>query len=155
MRIHYPQREMVAAYTANVSIGQGYDLVSPLQLAMVYATVANGGVSYYPRLVDKVLNRRRHARSERQRRSRPFPQTPRVRADLRYDFSRDQIELARKGLWKVVNEDGGTGGRARLKGVQVAGKTGTAQASDRRSQGHDRLVCLFRSLSIIRNTSWP
>ena len=46
MRIHYPRERWTSAYTANVSIGQGYDLVSPLQLAMVYATVANGGVSY-------------------------------------------------------------------------------------------------------------
>ena len=49
MQIHYPRERWSSAYTANVSIGQGYDLVTPLQLAMVYATVANGGVSYYPR----------------------------------------------------------------------------------------------------------
>src|SRR6476619_2285232 len=55
MRINYPREKWTSAYTANVSIGQGYDLVSPLQLAMVYATVANGGVSYYPRLVKDVV----------------------------------------------------------------------------------------------------
>src|SRR5204862_374083 len=41
MRIHYPRERWSQAYTANVSIGQGYDLVTPLQLAMVYATVAS------------------------------------------------------------------------------------------------------------------
>ena len=56
MRIHYPSERWTSAYTANVSIGQGYDLVSPLQLAMVYATVANGGVSYQPRLVQSVVD---------------------------------------------------------------------------------------------------
>src|SRR5205085_7248654 len=42
--------------------------------------------------------------------------------------TQQQIELVRKGLWKVVNEQGGTGGKARLKSVVVAGKTGTATA---------------------------
>jgi penicillin-binding protein 2 len=55
MQIHHPQERWSQAQTANVSIGQGYTLVSPLQLAMAYATVANGGVCYYPRLVDRVL----------------------------------------------------------------------------------------------------
>src|SRR6059058_1121094 len=54
MRIHYPRERWSQAYTANVSIGQGYDLVTPLQLAMVYSTVANGGVSFYPKLVQSV-----------------------------------------------------------------------------------------------------
>src|SRR5438046_4873246 len=55
MQIHHPQERWSQAQTANVTIGQGYTLVSPLQLAMAYATIANGGVCYYPRLVDKVL----------------------------------------------------------------------------------------------------
>jgi penicillin-binding protein 2 len=59
---------------------------------------------------------------------------------LRNEFPPDQIDLVRKGLWKVVNEDGGTGGRARLKNVQVAGKTGTAQATDR---GHKDTIAWF------------
>ena len=44
------------AYTANVSIGQGYVLASPLQMAMAYAPWPTAGISYYPRFVDKVLN---------------------------------------------------------------------------------------------------
>ncbi len=127
MRINYPREKWTSAYTANVSIGQGYDLVSPLQLAMVYATVANGGVSYYPRLVKDVVDAAGQPVLDDNRKP-VVPREPKVHGDLRRDFKPEQIELARRGLWKVVNEEGGTGGKARLPGVQVAGKTGTAQA---------------------------
>jgi penicillin-binding protein 2 len=139
MQIHHPQERWSQAQTANVTIGQGYTLVSPLQLAMAYATAANGGTCYYPRLVDKVLNQ--DGSPVLDEHGKPaVPQTPRVRSDLRREVTPDQIELVRKGLWKVVNEDGGTGGRARLKDVVVAGKTGTAQATDR---GHEENVAWF------------
>jgi len=128
MRIHYPRERWSQAYTANVSIGQGYDLVTPLQLAMVYATVANGGVSYYPKLVQSVTSMIDGKPILNEKGVPIVSSAPKVRRDLRFDFKREQIELARRGLWKVVNEDGGTGGKARLQGVQVAGKTGTAQA---------------------------
>ncbi|PYK90258.1 MAG: penicillin-binding protein 2 [Verrucomicrobia bacterium] len=139
MQIHHPQERWSQAQTANVSIGQGYTLVSPLQLAMAYATVANGGTCFYPRLVDKVLNQ--DGSPVLDEHGKPaVPQTPRMRSDLRREVTPDQIELVRKGLWKVVNEDGGTGGRARLKDVVVAGKTGTAQATER---GHEENVAWF------------
>ena len=139
MQIHHPQERWSQAQTANVSIGQGYTLVSPLQLAMAYATIANGGVCYYPRLVDRVLKQDGSPVLD-DHGNIAVPQTPRVRSDLRKELPPDKIELVRKGLWKVVNEDGGTGGRARLKDVQVAGKTGTAQATDR---GHKDTVAWF------------
>jgi len=139
MQIHHPQERWSQAQTANVSIGQGYTLVSPLQLAMAYATIANGGICYYPRLVEKVLNQDGSPVLD-EHGNVAVSQTPRVRWDLRKELPPDQIELVRKGLWKVVNEDGGTGGRARLKEVQVAGKTGTAQATDR---GHKDTVAWF------------
>src|SRR5436853_7523184 len=139
MQIHHPQERWSQAQTANVSIGQGYTLVSPLQLAMAYATVANGGTCFYPRLVDKVLNQ--DGSPVLDDHGKPaVPQTPRMRSDLRREVTLDQIELVRKGLWKVVNEDGGMGGRARLKDVVVAGKTGTAQATER---GHEENVAWF------------
>lgn len=127
MAIHSPREKWSQAYTANVSIGQGYDLVTPLQLAMIYSTVANGGISYYPRLVDKVLKPDGTTALD-ENGNAAVPPAPRIRGDLRNDFTTEQIELVRRSLWRVVNEDGGTGGRARLKNVQVAGKTGTAQA---------------------------
>ncbi|HET9856572.1 MAG TPA: penicillin-binding transpeptidase domain-containing protein, partial [Chthoniobacterales bacterium] len=139
MQIHHPQERWSSAQTANVTIGQGYTLVSPLQLAMAYVAAANGGTCYYPRLVDKVLNQ--DGSPVLDEHGKPaVPQTPRVRSDLRREVSPQDIELVRKGLWKVVNEDGGTGGRARLKDVVVAGKTGTAQATDR---GHEENVAWF------------
>src|SRR5438034_1305125 len=139
MQIHHPQERWSQAQSANVSIGQGYTLVSPLQLAMAYATIANGGVCYYPRLVDRVLKQDGSPVLD-EHGNVAVPQTPRVRSDLRQEISPEKIELVRKGLWKVVNEDGGTGGRARLKDWVVAGKTGTAQATDR---GHEENVAWF------------
>src|SRR5437870_3045651 len=150
MQVHHPQERWTSAQTANVSIGQGYTLVSPLQLAMAYATIANGGVCYYPRLVDKVLNQDGSpARDDNGKIA--VPQTPRVRTDLRKELSPDKIDLVRKGFWKVVNEDGGTGGRARLKNVQVAGKTGTAQATER---GHKDTIAWFACFAPFDNPNY-
>jgi penicillin-binding protein 2 len=105
--------------TANTSIGQGFVLASPLQMAMVASTMANWGTSYYPRLVDKVV-----ARDGTVVRQEPV----RVRANLLENgFTVDGIDIVRQGLWDVVNRGGGTGSAARIKNYQVAGKTGTAQ----------------------------
>ena len=138
MEIHHPRERWSQAQTANVSIGQGYTLVSPLQLAMAYVAAANGGTCYYPRLVDKVLDQNDTPVVDEQGKTVNF--APRIRADLRNEVSPQDMELVRRGLWKVVNEDGGTGGRARLKEVVVAGKTGTAQATDR---GQEENVAWF------------
>jgi penicillin-binding protein 2 len=127
MRLQHPNEKWSSAYTANVSIGQGYDLATPLQMAMAYATVANGGISYYPRLVDRVLNQDGTPLLDADGKI-AVPQTPKLHADFRRNFSPQQIELVRRGFWRVVNEDGGTARVARMNNVEVAGKTGTAQA---------------------------
>jgi penicillin-binding protein 2 len=105
--------------TANSSIGQGYVLATPLQMAMIAATVANGGVSYQPSLIYQIQEP--DGTSVR----RPS----KIRADLKQvnKLTPDQIELVRKGMWRVVN-DSGTGPKGQVPGVVVAGKTGTAQA---------------------------
>src|SRR6266478_4176577 len=149
MQIHHPQERWSQAQTANVSIGQGYTLVSPLQLAMAYVAIANGGVCYYPRLVDKVLKQDGSPVLDAQ--GNPAAPPPRVRSDLRQEISPDQIELVRKGLWKVVNEDGGTGGRERLKDWVVAGKTGTAQATVR---GHKDTTAWFACFAPFENPKY-
>src|SRR4029077_16809024 len=114
------------------------------------ATPANGGTCYYPRLVDKVLNQDGTPLLDEH--GKPvMSQTPRVRFDLRREVSPQDIDLVRKGLWKVVNEDGGTGGRARLKNVVVAGKTGTAQATER---GHEENVAWFACYAPFENPKY-
>jgi penicillin-binding protein 2 len=105
--------------TANTSIGQGFVLATPLQMAGVAATLANWGTSYYPRLVDKITTRD----------GTVIRQEPvRIRANLLENgFSIEDLDLVRKGLWDVVNRGGGTAPGARIKNYEVAGKTGTAQ----------------------------
>jgi penicillin-binding protein 2 len=149
MQIHHPQERWSSAQTANVSIGQGYTLVSPLQLAMAYVAAANGGTCYYPRLIDKVLNQDGAPVLNEQ--GKPVSFAPRVRSDLRREVTPEQIDIVRKGLWKVVNEDGGTGGRARLKNVVVAGKTGTAQATE---HGHEENVAWFACYAPFENPKY-
>jgi len=115
-----PQAHWSAGLTANTSIGQGDVLASPLQMAMIASAVGNGGTVYYPRLIDRIVAQD----------GTVVAQDPaRVRTDLIHEagLTLDQIEKVRRGMWKVVNEEGGTAGKARIKGVEVAGKTGTAQ----------------------------
>ncbi len=115
-----PQARWSAGLTANTSIGQGDVLATPLQMAMVTATVANGGTSYYPRMIDKVVA---------QDGSVLLQEPAKVRTNLLSDggMTEQMIEKVRQGMSKVVNESGGTAGKARIKDITVAGKTGTAQ----------------------------
>ncbi len=143
MAEHYPREKWSQAQTANASIGQGYDLASPLQMAMAYATVANGGVSYYPRLIHSVLSPEGTPVKDEDTGKLVAPPEPKVHADLRQDFTKAQIDLVRLGLWKVVNEPGGTGSVAKLKGITVAAKTGTAQNWRGRAKDTIAWFCCF------------
>ena len=147
MAARYPNQKWTQAYTANVSIGQGYVLASPLQMAVAYATVANGGVAYEPRLIRTVLTADGKPVLD-ENGAIAMPDQPKIRADLRKVLSAGQIEVVRRGLWKVVNEvggpgGGGTGAKARMKDVVVAGKTGSAQASDRGKRETIAWFCCF------------
>jgi penicillin-binding protein 2 len=102
--------------TPSIAIGQGYDLVTPLQLAEAYAALGNGGTVYQPRILKKAVAQD----------GRMIEGTRPVVA-RRVAVSDENLEILRKAFEGVVNEPGGTGSQARLPGVLVAGKTGTAQ----------------------------
>lgn len=117
LRINRPRERWSSGFTANTSIGQGFVLASPLQMASVVSTVANGGKAYIPHLLKKVMDGGKLV----------LDKAPELRADLSSDVSEEEIEMIRRGMWKVVNDGSGTARGARIDGIEVAGKTGTAQ----------------------------
>jgi penicillin-binding protein 2 len=106
----------LAGETISASIGQGFNLVTPIQQARLLATVANGGMILKPYLVRQIKDKDGRVVKE------TFPSI-----EKRLESRPDTLSLIQKGLFGVVNEKRGTGWRARLKQIKVAGKTGTAQ----------------------------
>jgi penicillin-binding protein 2 len=100
--------------TISVSIGQGAVSITPLSLATMMATVANGGTLITPHVVRAI---------DENGKWKPVP-TPAPKAKI--DIKPNVLQAVRDGLWMVVNERG-TGGKAKIEGRDVSGKTGTAQ----------------------------
>ena len=99
----------------SMAIGQGYDLVTPIQLANAYAGMATG-IVYRPHVLKKIEDvvgtTIYEAKSEIRHRLYMKP---------------ENREYLMKALWGVVNEQGGTASAYKLEGLDMAGKTGTVQ----------------------------
>ncbi len=114
--------------TISVSIGQGAVIVTPVQLARTIVGIANGGNFVQPHLM------------------KDFP-NPHVD---HFAISEDTVEQVTQGMFGVVNEAGGTAGQARLPGIEICGKTGTAQVIS--AQGLTRVSGGNRAE--FRNNAW-
>ena len=112
--------------TLSVVIGQGFDLATPLQMAMVAAAVGNGGARYRPKIVKTI----RTADGKI-----TYESTPEIVG--RIPISENTLKIVQEGLFKAVNDRHGTAWRSRLDGVVMCGKTGTAQVVGRRENVAD------------------
>jgi penicillin-binding protein 2 len=105
-----------AGETISVGIGQGAVSVTPVSMAIYMATIANGGVRVTPHLVKAADDGTGSG----------WKAVPAPPAQSKFDITPEKLQAIRDGMWMVVNGSG-TGGRARVAGKDVAGKTGTAQ----------------------------
>lgn len=103
--------------TPSISIGQGANLLTPLQMVSLYSAIANGGKIWKPHLISRVMNPRGKILFEAK------PELIKEASDI----SQKNYEIVRSALEGVVMNDRGTGKRARIPGVTVAGKSGSVQ----------------------------
>jgi penicillin-binding protein 2 len=111
---HLPK--LLSGDLANLSIGQGYMEVTPLQLAEAMGSVGNGGTVFQTRLVQQVQGVDGQVVN---------PYNIRMRQQV--DIDRAVMKNIRRGMVDVVSSGGGTAHQAQVKNVEIAGKTGTAQ----------------------------
>ena len=102
--------------TLSVSIGQGFNLATPLQMANLAATVGNGGRLLKPQVVLRI---------EKADGTLVSGFEVQERENLKLD--KRVLDIVKSALSGVVNEERGTGRSARIQGLEVGGKTGTAQ----------------------------
>ena len=102
--------------TVSASIGQSYNLVTPLQMANLIGAVANGGTLWKPYVLKKIISNDGTVIKKT---------SPQILKKL--PVSEEHLNIIRKALSGVVIEQRGTGYRARIPGIKVSGKTGTSQ----------------------------
>jgi penicillin-binding protein 2 len=110
--------------TLSASIGQGYNLVTPLQMAVLAGVLANNGGLYTPRLIKSIADADGNPVGIRK-----------APTGRQVEVSPRSLRLVREALRGVVEERRGTGRAAAVPGLEVSGKTGTAQVVKLRKGG--------------------
>jgi penicillin-binding protein 2 len=126
-------------FTLNTAIGQGATTVTPLQLALAYAALGNGGTLYMPELVRAVETGDGAIIQD-------FP--PRVRHKV--SVKAENLSRVSEALWGVVNEPKGTAFPVRDAALDVAGKTGTAQTGYAQRETDDAKTAWYNA----RDHAW-
>ncbi|MEW5736083.1 MAG: penicillin-binding protein 2 [Thermodesulfobacteriota bacterium] len=134
-------RPWVTGETLSLSIGQGYNLATPMQILTLYAAIENGGTRYRPQLVSRVETTDGKTMTS----FRPL-------VEGRLPVSRKNLALIEQGLYGVVHAPGGTARIARLPNVEIWGKTGTAQVVSRRDES--KFVNELRSDRMFQDHAW-
>ncbi len=111
----YGKRGWARGVLANLAIGQGEVLVTPLQGATFFSAVANGGWSYQPHLLKEIIDDQGNVINNIRPKKIDLPVTE------------ENLEFLRRAMRNVVNNEKGTAYWCRLRDITVAGKTGTAQ----------------------------
>lgn len=114
-RVH--KESWLAGETPSISIGQGYNLVTPLQMASLFSVIANEGTVWKPYLVKRVIDHR----------GIELVKTTPFKIKSAEIISKSSFKLVKDALEAVVMDDDGTGKNARVKDIRVAGKTGSVQ----------------------------
>ena len=117
-----PATGSLRAHAINASIGQGEINVTPLQQAVAYAAIANGGTVWKPQIIQRIESPDGKVLKE----FKPEPDVNNGR-EGKLGVKPEYLAAVRAGLTAVVNEPGGTAYRSRLPDIRFAGKTGTAQ----------------------------
>ncbi len=100
-----------------ISIGQGANLLTPIQMASLYSTLATEGYTWKPFIVKKVTDHSGQVILDNK------PTLLRKITEIK----KDHFKLIKKGLLQVVEAPNGTGRNAKIKGIEIAGKTGSVQ----------------------------
>jgi penicillin-binding protein 2 len=119
--------------TANLCLGQGQLDVTPIQMAVVTAAIANGGGVLRPRLVDRLEPPDPTLGGQRN-----YLPAVQVRDELR--VSPRNLEILREAMLADVEDPDGTGVKAAVPGIRICGKTGTAQVQNDRGALVDHIT---------------